>query len=186
MHCRNAKQWLSAQCDHDLAQSDVKALQEHLQECSGCRAFQKHQACLDTVFCNQAPRIQTRISTEKIMLAIQQQKRITQQLEDLRTQQQSRMERWRTVGAACIALGFFTLSSIPLLLLAILITQTDFMVKVLLLLNDVIDMFVILAQYLQIGLTLVTRDNGLLSAIAFAVVVMMGMWLRLMRHPRRA
>jgi len=121
-----------------------------------------------------------------MMLAIQQQKRITQQLEDLRTQQQSRMERWRTTGAACIALAFFTLSSIPLLLLVILITQTDFTVKVLLLLNDVIDVFVILAQYLQIGLTLVTRNNGLLSGIAFAVVVMMGMWLRLMRHPQEA
>lgn len=186
MHCRDAKQWLSAQCDHDLAQADAFALQEHLQECSDCRTFKRHQEGLDTAFCIPTPRIHTRVSTDKIMLAIQQQKRITQQLEDLRTQQQSRMERWRTTGAACIALGFFTLSSIPLLLLAILITQTDFTVKVLLLLNGVIDVFVILAQYLQIGLTLVTRDNGLLSGIAFAVVVMMGMWLHLMRHPQEA
>jgi len=45
---------------------------------------------------------------------------------------------------------------------------------------------VILAQYVQTALILVTRDNRLLLVVAFVLVVMMGMWLRLMRHPQEA
>ena len=55
------------------------------------------------------------------MQAIQQQRRISQQLEDIRTLQQTRVQRWRAVGAATVAIGAFTLSSIPLLLLAAMI-----------------------------------------------------------------
>jgi predicted anti-sigma-YlaC factor YlaD len=187
MRCRDAKQWLTAQRDGDLAQPDTQAVEEHLQTCSVCRAFEQRQLRLDTMLVHTStPCVFTSISTDHIMLAVQRQKRITQQLEDIRQQQQSRMERMRTVGAACAAIGFFTLSSIPLLLLAITLIQTDLMVKTLLLLQGVIDLFIIIAQYITIGLTLVTRDNWLLSGVAFAVVVMMGMWLRLMRHPQEA
>ena len=189
MRCRDAKKWLSVQRDSRLAQPDapeVQALQEHLQECSDCRILERHQRSLDGMFSTSAPPLHTSISTDRIMLAIQQQARVTQQLEDIRKQQQSRMEHLRTVGAACAALGLFTLSSIPLLLLAIVIIQTDLAVKVLLWLNGVIDFFVILVQYLQAALTLVTHDNWLLSGVAFAMVVMMGIWLRLMRHPQEA
>ncbi|MBV9229009.1 MAG: zf-HC2 domain-containing protein [Chloroflexi bacterium] len=187
MRCRDAKRWLGAQRDGDLAQPDAQALEEHLHNCAACRAFEQCQRRLDTMLVHTStPRMHTSISTDHIMLAIQQQRRITQQLEDIRQQQQSRMERMRTVGAACAAIGFFTLSSIPLLLLAVTIIQTDLVVKILPLLTGVIDLFVILAQYITIGLTLVTRDNWLLSGVAFAVVVMMGMWLRLMRYPQEA
>jgi predicted anti-sigma-YlaC factor YlaD len=186
MRCRDARQWLDAQRDGDLAAADAQALKEHLQYCSSCRSFEEHIQHLDMLLCKSAPPVRTGITTDRIMLAIQQQKRITQQLEDIRKQQKSRMEHMRSVGAACVAIGLFTLSSIPLLLLAMLIVQTDLMVKVLYLLNGVIDIFIILAQYLQIGLTMVTRNNWLLSGIAFAVVVMMGMWLRLMRPPQEA
>jgi len=72
------------------------------------------------------------------------------------------------------------------LLFAIILIQTDLAVKILSLLNGVIDVVIILAQYSQEGLTLATRNNWLLSGVAFAVVVMMGMWLRLMRHPQEA
>jgi hypothetical protein len=81
------------------------------------------------------------------------------------------------------ALSFFTLGSIPLLILAIAIIQTDLVVKSLSLLSSVIDILIVFSQYLQVGLILVTRNNWLLSGVAFAVVVMMGMWLRLMRPP---
>jgi hypothetical protein len=83
-------------------------------------------------------------------------------------------------------MGFFTLGSIPLLILAITIIQTDLVVKALSLLSSVIDILFVVAQYLQVGLTLVTRNNWLLSGVAFVVVVMMGMWLRLMRPPQEA
>jgi hypothetical protein len=43
-----------------------------------------------------------------------------------------------------------------------------------------------LTGYLQAGLTLITSQTWLLSGVALVVVVMMGMWLRLMRIPREA
>jgi hypothetical protein len=126
------------------------------------------------------------VSTDKIMLAIQQHQRITEQLEDIRKQQQTRVAQLRSVGAALAAITFFTLSSIPLLLLAVVIIQTDLVVRALAPLNGVIDALIILAGYLQTGVALISRDNWVLSGVAFAVVVMMGMWLRLMRHPQEA
>jgi len=187
MRCRDAKQWLGAQRDGDRAQLDAQTLEEHLHTCSVCRAFEQRQQRLDTMLAHTVtPPVYRSISTDHIMLAVQQQRRITQQLEDIRQQQRSRIERMRTAGTACAALGIFTLSSIPLLLLAMTIIQTDLVVKTLLLLNGAIDLLIIAAQYITLGLTLVTRDNWLLSGVAFAVVVMMGMWLRLMRYPQEA
>lgn len=184
MRCQDARRWLSIQRDGNEAWADTQALQEHLQHCPGCRAFEKRQQSLDSVLRPSAAPVYTSISTERIMFAVQKQARITQQLEDLRQQQQSRIARWRTIGAALAAIGIFTLSSIPLLALAIIIIQTDLAVKIVLLLDAVIDTFVVLGQYLQPGLTQITHDNWLLSGVAFVMVVMMGMWLRLMRHPQ--
>jgi hypothetical protein len=120
------------------------------------------------------------------MRAIQQQKRITDQLENIQQQQQSRVARWRPFGTVLAAITFFTVGSIPLLLFAIIIIRTDLAVKVLSLLNDIIDVVIILTQYSQAGVAMATRNNWLLSGVAFAIVIMMGMWLRLMRHPREA
>ena len=72
----------------------------------------------------------------------------------------------------------------PLLLLAAAIFQSDLMVKTLTWLSDAVGVLIMLAQYFQAGLLLVTRDNLLLSGLAFVLVVMMAMWLRLMRHPQ--
>lgn len=124
------------------------------------------------------------ISTERIMRAVQQQQRIVHQIEDLRKQQMTRVQHLRPAGAAIAALGLFTLCSIPLLLLALMIVQTNLAVQVLALLNNTIDLLMIIAQYIQTGLLLVTRNTWLLSGLALAVVIMTGMWLRLMRPPR--
>ena len=187
MRCRNAKAWLEAQLDGELDPTVASALQEHLKQCAACRSFEQHQHHLHTLLSAPTPGVQrAQLSTEHIMQAIQQQSQIIQQIEAIRQQQQLRMERWRTVGAASAALGFFTLSSIPLLVLAITLIQTDLVVQSLSVLTNIIDVFIIIGQYLQTGLTLVTRDNWLLSGVAFAVVVMMGMWLRLMRTPQEA
>lgn len=120
------------------------------------------------------------------MQAVLQQSRIIQQLEELHAQQQLRMARLRTIGTLLAAIGFFTLGSLPLLVLAIAIIQTDLVVKALSLLSSSIDILFVIGQYLQLGLTLVTHNNWLLSFVAFSVVVMMGMWLRLMRPPQEA
>jgi hypothetical protein len=67
-----------------------------------------------------------------------------------------------------------------------LIFNTDTVVNILESFGDVIDTLAILAQYLQTGLALVLKQQWLLSAIALVLVIMMGMWLRLMRHPQEA
>ncbi|MBV8823158.1 MAG: zf-HC2 domain-containing protein, partial [Ktedonobacteraceae bacterium] len=172
MRCRDVKQMLTARRDSTLTRSNEVTLQEHLHHCRRCRATEQQQQYLETLLSTSAPRIYSSISTEKIMLAVQQQRRISQQLEQLHTQQQMRIVRLRPVGMACAAVIFFTLGSIPLLLLAITIEQTDLAVKALSLLSNVIDVLYILTQYLLTGLTIATRNSWLLSGVAFAVVVM--------------
>lgn len=188
MRCRDAKLWLHAQRDSDLAQSDAPQFQEHLEQCPVCRMYQRHQQRLDQLFSTTpTPHTQadtSTISTARIMLAVQQQSKITQQLEDIRSQQRSRMLRWQTIGPALAAVAFFSLGILPLLLLALMIIQPDLMVQALMLLSSGIDLLVVLGQYVQTGLTLITHDNWILSGVAFVFVLMMGMWLRLMRYPQ--
>jgi predicted anti-sigma-YlaC factor YlaD len=201
MRCRDARQWLYAQRDGvfeeakagkanvvrpEAGSPEALELQEHLAQCPVCRAKQQQLRHLDDIFCPSTPPMRTSISTDKIMLAIQQQQRVTQQLEDIRKQQQSRVAQMRNAGTALAAIAIFTLSSIPLLLLAVAIIQIDLVVKALAPLSGVIDVLIIVGEYLQTGVALVSRDNWLLSGVAFVVVVMMGMWLRLMRHPQEA
>ncbi len=186
MHCHDAKEWLGAQCDGYRAFLLAPALQEHLKQCSACRAFLQRQYHLEGVLDTPTPLIRASISTSQIMRAIREQKCISQQLEDIRRQQHIRMERLGPVGAASLALGLFTLSSIPLFFFTILIIRTDLAAKALSLLSGAIDIFIIFAQYLREELTPLTQNSWLLSAIAFAVVIMMGMWLRLMRYPQEA
>jgi len=90
----------------------------------------------------------------------------------------------RSIGIPLAAITFFTLGSIPLLLLALTIVQPDLLDNILSGLSDVVDVFVIITGYLQTILTLITRDNRLLSGLALVLVVMIGMWLRLMRYPQ--
>jgi predicted anti-sigma-YlaC factor YlaD len=184
MHCQDAKLALAAQHDGDLAPSDVLELQEHLKHCPACRAYEQRQGYLDSLVRTPPPYARSRISTERIMLAIQQQKRITQQLEDIRSQQRSREARLRVVGPLLAAVVVLTLSGLPLLLLAAAIFQPDLMVNTLTWLSDAVGVLIVLAQYIQAGLLLVTRNNLLLSGLAFVLVVMMATWLRLMRHPQ--
>ncbi len=184
MHCRDAKQWLTHQTGGDMSAEERAALQEHVQHCSVCQAVKQHQQQMDALLRTTATRPRPSVSTEQIMVAVQRQQRISRQLEDIRVQQKSRVERMRPIGTAIAALGFFTLASIPLLLLAITIIQTDLVVQALTAFNSVIDFLLVLAQYLQAGITLATRNSWLLSGVAFVAVIMMGLWLRLMRPPQ--
>jgi predicted anti-sigma-YlaC factor YlaD len=185
MHCHDVKEWLGTQSDGARALLIAPALQEHLKQCPACRALLQRQYHLDGVLDTRAPvTIRASISTAKIMQAVQEQKRITQQLEEIRRQQRTRMERLRPIGVISLGLGLFTLTSIPLFFCAMLIVETNVAAKALSLLSGIIDIFVILAQYLQEELTLLTHQDWLLSVMACAVVVMMGMWLRLMRYPQ--
>lgn len=186
MRCHEAKLLLAAQRNGDLPQSDATALQEHLQQCPVCRVFERHQSQIDCLFRDAVPFVPGTISTARIMRAIQQQQRITQQLEDLRGQQQSRIARMRVVGTALIASGVFLLSCLPLLAFMLIIVQPGLADSTLAFLSGTINMVLVFGQYIQTGLSLVTYNNWLLPGIAFAVVVMFGLWLRLMRYPQEA
>lgn len=180
MRCQDVKSILAAHLDGELSQPDALLLEEHLKQCQACHAFQQRVQALEQLFCTPTPRARSSISTERIMLAVQQQKRITEQLEDLRMQQRSRVAHLRFVVPSLAAIPLLTLCSI----LVIAFLQPDLLVKPLTWLSDALGLLIVFAQYLQAGLMLVTRNSLLLSATAFVLVVLMGMWLRLMRHPR--
>lgn len=174
MRCHDdAKAPLDAQRNRDSGESQVLSEREARQQ-------------LEDAIGVPTPLMRASISTDKIMHAIQQQKHATQQLADIRCQQRQRIERIGPLGAAASALGLFLLSSIPLFCFAVLLMQSDLAASLISLLSGVLDVCIIVAQYLQQELTLVTHNNLLLSGLAFAIVVMMGMWLRLMRPPREA
>jgi len=190
MRCRDAKMWLNVQRDGDLelpTGTIATDLRDHLQQCNVCQAFAREQT---TVESSPLPlptaAVHASISTDQIMHAVKRQQHITEQLEELHQRQCLRIERMRTIGATGVALGIFTLSSIPLVLLAMLLLQADVVMNTLSLLNGVVDVFYMLTQYLQDGLTILMYNNWLLAAVAFAMVVLMGMWLRLMRPPQEA
>lgn len=186
MRCREAKLLLAAQRDGDLAQSDVPMLQDHLNHCPTCRAFEQRFQNLNTLPRSSPSNAQpyASISTERIMQAVQRQQRISQQLDDIHRQQQSRLARIRVVGVPLAAIIFFTLGSIPLILLALMMIQPDLLVNTLPSLGGAIDVMIVLGQFLQAGLTLTTHDSRLLAGVGLILVVMTGLWLRLMRYPR--
>ena len=211
MRCRDAKFWLTVQRDDDSRQSDVSTVQEHLGRCGGCRSFEQDQKRLDTLLprehgkipgagspgnslpismaSGQAQRLPVpgsytyaSIPTERIMLAIQEHKRITQQLEDIRRKQQSRLVRLHRVVPS-LAIAFVAIGTLPLLLFVV---QPHLMTQLINPLSGVIDLFITLVQYVQTDLTLVTRNSLLLSGVALVLVVLMSLWLRLMRAPQEA
>jgi hypothetical protein len=186
MRCRDAKLWLTAQRDNDLVQTEILTLQEHLKQCAACHTYEKRQQRLDILLHTPPFRLYSSISTERIMRAVELQRHITQQLEDLRVQQQTRIARLRILNPKFLAFASLIIGLLLLFLLALLIFQADLLIKALALLSGGIDALVVLGQYLQTGLSLIIRDNWLLSGMALILVIMMGMWLRLMRHPREA
>src|SRR5947209_5572117 len=111
MRCRDARSQLAAQRDGDPASADASLLQEHLKHCPACRAFEQHQRYLNSLLQSPTPRASTHtsVSTEQILLAVQRHKRVTQQLEDIRTRQQFRLARMRVIGIPVAAMLFFTL-----------------------------------------------------------------------------
>ncbi|HEU5375610.1 MAG TPA: hypothetical protein VFV38_09240 [Ktedonobacteraceae bacterium] len=129
-------------------------------------------------------RMYPNISTERIMRAVEQQKRITQQLEDLRTQQQQRTALLRTAGLKFVVGAFCLLGFLASVLVILFIFQPDMLVRTLTLLSDVIALFVAVGEDIKIELSLIPSNSWLLSGAALVVVLMMVMWLRLMRHPR--
>lgn len=186
MRSHDAKDWLTARRDNDLVQTDLTTLQQHIKHRSDFHEQERYQQRMDQILPSSTSRMFTSISTERIMQAVERQKRITEQLEDLRKQQKTRIARMRIFTPRYATMIYLGMGFISLLLLSILIFNTDTVVDILESFGGVIDTLVILAQYLQTGLALVLKQGWLLSVIALVLVIMMGMWLRLMRHPQEA
>ena len=176
-------------------------LEAHLRLCSACRVFKRQHVfsrldntsptppATPTIPVQHVPSVSSpsvmsvpgHVSTSSIMLAVKRQEKITQQVEHMQQQQQVRVARMRTGGLAFALLTFLALGSIPLVLAVILLVQTDMMVNLLSFLRSIIDVGYVLALSLQTALIVVTHNNLLLSLLAFVVVLMMAMWIRLMR-----
>ena len=87
----------------------------------------------------------------------------------------------KIAGMAFLVTGAFALG-----LFVLFLFQPEVFISLLSTLSGFIDALYMLTGYLQAGLTLITSQTWLLSGFALVVVVMMGMWLRLMRYPREA
>ena len=121
MRCRDAKVWLTAQRDKDLAQPEDSTVQEHLEQCATCRTYEQRQECLDTQLRRPPSRMYSSISTERIMRAVEQQRRISQQLEDLRAQQKTRIARMRIFTPRFAAFAYLGIGLLSLFLLALFV-----------------------------------------------------------------
>lgn len=185
MRCRDAKYRLTAQHEGDLAQPEVPPVQEHLASCRNCRSYERRQQRLDAMLQPPLPHMYQPIATERIMGAVRRQRQITQQLEDIRTQQKARVARLRILPPL-IAFAFLVVGGLAVLMLGLAFFQPDVLERILALMGNVIEVFFLAIQYLQAGLELIARNNLILSGIALVLVVMMGMWLRLMRYPQEA
>ncbi len=182
MRCRDAKHRLTAHHESGFAQPDASPVQDHLAPCRDSRSFERGQQRLDRMHKPVLPHMYQPISTDRIMQAVQQQRQISRQLEDIRTQQKARLR----ILPPVLAFAFSVVGGLAVLTLVLTFFQPDVLVRMLALMGDVIGSIFFVGQYLQTGLTFITRNSLILSGIALVLVVMMGMWLRLMRYPREA
>jgi hypothetical protein len=131
-------------------------------------------------------RLYPSISTERIMQAVERQRRISQQLEDLRTQQRQRTAFLRTTGLKWIVALCGVFGALALIFLLLLIVRPGLLARTLDALGGVIALLLALEEGIRRGLALIPVGNWLLSGAALAVVLMMGLWVKLMRPPREA
>jgi hypothetical protein len=191
MRCRDARTWLQAPHEGKESLENGQVVEDHIKGCADCRDFERKQRRLRGIAGRvdknvSVPQQQSgnSLSTERIMQAVQQQKQVSDQVAFMHYQQKVRDAHFRKIGAASVAFSILLLSSIPLFFFITMMVQAAIADKTLDFLNGVIDIVVVVGQYMQDGLTLITRNNVLFAAVACVVVVMIGMWLRLMRLPK--
>jgi acyl-CoA synthetase (AMP-forming)/AMP-acid ligase II len=118
------------------------------------------------------------------MQAVEQQRRVSQQLEDLRAQQKQRTAILRTTGlkflaALCGACGVLAVAFVILL-----IVRPDLLARTLDALSGGIAALLMAEEEVKLGLSLIPSSSWLLSGAALVIVLMMGLWVRLMRYPQ--
>jgi hypothetical protein len=126
------------------------------------------------------------ITTERIMRAVEQQRRITDQLVGLQAQQQARVARVKRAGKKLLVAMIVLTAVVTLGLLILFIFLPDQFLAVLSFSSGAIDIIVQLARYVSPGLAFITQQNWFLAGAALVIVVMVGIWIHLMRTPQEA
>nr|BBH94643.1 hypothetical protein KTA_28420 [Thermogemmatispora argillosa] len=188
MRCRDARAWLieeHSESEAETARQRSEAL-AHLARCPSCQRYKQQQQRLQKMLHEGFLPVSCSISTEQIMQAIYLRQRTTRQLEALHQQQRTRLARLRALSSLFMASLFILTAGIPFLLFMLFFNQPELLVKTLLVLSDAVDVFLVVLTYLSLGLSFVSRDNLLLAALAFLLLLLAAMWLRLMRVPQEA
>ncbi|HZU68444.1 MAG TPA: hypothetical protein VFA09_14300 [Ktedonobacteraceae bacterium] len=180
MRCHDADHRLTAQDAGKFAQPDTSPVQEQLVDRGTVHSSGLPQQHLDNMLQPPLSHMYQPISTYRIMQAVQQQRQITRQLEEIRTQQKARLR----ILPPLLAFIFSLLGALAVLIVILAFFRPEVLVGILSGMGDVIAGFFVVAQYLRAGLTFITGNSLILSGIALVLVVMMGMWLRLMRYPQ--
>ncbi|MBX5449974.1 hypothetical protein [Thermogemmatispora sp.] len=188
MRCRDARAWLTeehSESEAETARQRSEAL-AHLARCPSCQRYEQQQQRLEQMLHESFSPVSCSISTEQIMQAIYLRQRTTRQLEELHQQQRTRLARIRTLSSLFMTFLFILTAGIPLLLFMLFFNQPELLVKTLIVLSDTVDVFLVVLTYLRLGLSVVSQDNLLLTALAFLLLLLAAIWLRLMRVPQEA
>ncbi len=129
-------------------------------------------------------RMHPNISTERIMQAVEQQRRISQELEDLCSRQRQREVVLRKTGIKLSIGVSFLVGALVGSFLLLALFQPDLLVRLLTWLGDTIAVLIAVVEGIKIALSLIPLNSWLLSGVALLLVLLTGAWLRLMRYPR--
>ncbi len=129
-------------------------------------------------------RIYPVISTERIMRAVEQQRRNSQELDALCARQKASAECLRKTSFKLMVGLSFLFGLLVLAFILLSIFQPDILVHLLNLLGDAIAVGILAGEGIKAAFSLIPSNSWLLSGVALVIVLMMGLWLRLMRHPR--
>lgn len=133
-----------------------------------------------------ASRLYPSISTERIMQAVEQQRRVSQQLEDLRLQQKQRTAFLRTSGLKVLAVLWGVFGALVAVFVVLLMLRPELLTRLIDAFSGGFAIVFMLEEELKLGLSLIPSSSWLLSGAALVVVLMMGLWIRLMRYPQEA
>jgi hypothetical protein len=126
------------------------------------------------------------ISTERIMQAVEERRRVSQQLEDLRLQQKQRTARLRIAGLKLMGVLWCVTGALVIGFALLLLLQPVLFERLLNSLDGTIALLVMVEEQIKLGLSLIPSSSWLLSAAALVVVLLTGLWIRLMRYPQDA
>jgi hypothetical protein len=184
MHSRDANDPLNVQRASHLARPAEHDKTEQVGESLSYCEYSRQDNQPNRLLVTPPSRMYPAISTESIMRAVEQQRRITQELDDLcARQKQSAVHLRSTCLKLMVGVGF-SFEILGFLFVFLLIFQPDILVQLLAGLNGPVAMLVGLEEGIGATLSLIPSNGWLLSGLALAIVLMTGMWLRLMRYPQ--